>query len=129
MNIDKQNRRQLAKQISQTLSPMGVFQIRNKMNGKLLVGSSMTLDKVWNRHYFQLNMNAHPNKELSKEWKEYGEEAFVLEVLEELKPKDEICTDPAELKAYKKDIEALEELWVEKLAPFGEQGYHKPPRA
>ncbi|OPA79481.1 hypothetical protein BVG16_10460 [Paenibacillus selenitireducens] len=129
MNEHKQTRKQLAKQVSQTLRPMGVYQIENKINGKKLIGSSLYLDTVWNRHLFQLQMGGqHVNKELAQDWKTYGEDAFAFEILEQIKPKDEICTNPEDMKEYKQEIAVLEELWIEKLQPYGDQGYHKVPR-
>jgi len=127
--MEKQSRKQLAKQVGQTLRPMGVYQIRNKVNGKILLGSSMYLDTIWNRHAFQLKMGSHMNKTLQQDWNQYGEDAFTFEVLEQLKPSVETYSTDEELKEYESDIKVLEELWVEKLQPYGDQGYLSVPRA
>ncbi len=55
---------------------------------------------------------------LAREWKAMGEQNFVIEVLDELKPIDDPAYD------YQEDLKALETMWLEKLKPFGEQGYH-----
>ena len=47
-----------------------------------------------------------------------GEKSFVIEVHDELKPADDSAYD------YRDDLKALETMWLEKLKPFGEQGYH-----
>ncbi len=125
---EKQTRKQLAKQIGQTLRPMGVYQIQNKENGKILLGSSMYLDTIWNRHTFQLKMGSHMNKALQQDWNQYGEEAFTFEVIEQLKPSVETYSTEEELKEYESEIKVLEELWAEKLQPYGDQGYLKAPR-
>lgn len=90
---------------------MGVFQIRNLINGKIFIGSSVNLDKIWNRHKFQLEMNGHKSKGLQQDWNEQGAENFVFEVLEELKESDDSAAD------NQKDVALLEEMVVEKLKP------------
>ncbi len=55
---------------------------------------------------------------MANDWKEMGEQSFVFEVLDELKPVDDPAYD------YWDDLKALETMWLEKLKPFGERGYH-----
>jgi hypothetical protein len=87
--------------------PMGVFQIRNTSSGKVFIASSTQLDKAWNRHKFQLDLNGHPNKELQKEWNELGESQFVFEVIEEMKQSDSEMVNPTE------EVKLLEQLCLE----------------
>ena len=96
---------------------MGVFQIRNLANEKLFVGSSMNLEGIFNRHEFQLKMGGHPNKSLQKDWNALGAENFAFEILEELESRENL-DDEAELTF-------LEDLWLEKLEPYGEKGYNE----
>lgn len=96
---------------------MGVFQIRNLKNEKIFVGSSTNLDGIFNRHRFQLNADGHPNKALQADWNASGEENFAFEILEELKPRENLD--------IKKELEFLEDLWLENLQPFGERGYNE----
>jgi group I intron endonuclease len=98
---------------------MGVFQIRNLTNGKIFIGSSVNLDKIWNRHKFQLEMGGHKSPELQKEWNEYGADNFIFEILEEIKESDDPTID------NNKEVEILEGLVVEKLQPFENNGYNK----
>ena len=100
-------------------SPKGVYQIRNKKNGKVLIGGSTDLKAIWNRQRAQLNFGRHPNKELQSEWNEFGEESFEYEILEKIKEKND------EEKDYKKEVKELEELFVEEIKPFGVKGYNK----
>ena len=102
--------------------PMGVFQIRNTVNGKLFVGSTMDLAAMFNRIRFQLYAGAHPNKPLEADWKQYGTGRFEFEVLEEVFPREDASYD------YAADLEALEDLWLEKLQPYGERGYNEPKK-
>jgi len=99
--------------------PMGIFQIRNVQTDKVFVGSTPNLDAVFNRHKFQLNAGGHPSKSLQQDWNELGEEKFAFEVLEELPERDNPNYD------YSSDLETLEDLWLEKLEPYGEKGYNE----
>lgn len=101
---------------------MGVFQIKNKANGKVLIGSSVNLPAILNRHKAELKLGSHRNPVLLKEWREYGPEMFEFKELEILEPADNPTYDPSE------DLRILEELWMEKLSPFGDRGYHKMPK-
>ena|SRR5688572_3147196 len=99
--------------------PMGIFQIRNEVSGRIFVGSSMDLAAMFNRIRFQLFAGAHPNKELEADWKRLGADKFTFEVLEELIPREDANYD------YRADLETLEDLWLEKLQPYGERGYNE----
>lgn len=98
---------------------MGIFQIRNLTNDKVFVGSTLNLDTVFNRHKFQLDAGGHPSKPLQKDWNESGEENFAFEILEELPYREDPNYD------HSSDLETLEDLWLEKLEPYGENGYNE----
>jgi len=59
-----------------------VYKIENKENGKKYIGSSWKIKERFKQHLSALRNNRHPNKELQKDWNEYGEESFKFEVLE-----------------------------------------------
>jgi group I intron endonuclease len=111
------NKRQAKQNYKLNPPAMGVFQIRNLSNEKVFVGSSMNLEGIFNRHEFQLKMGGHPNKDLQKDWNALGAENFAFEILEELEPRENL-DDKAELTF-------LEDLWLEKLEPYGERGYNE----
>jgi hypothetical protein len=67
---------------------IGVFQIRNIVNEKIYVDSSVNLDAIWNRNRMELAAGHHRNEMLQKEWKEFGEENFRFEILSEIEQKD-----------------------------------------
>lgn len=113
------NKSELKKQYKQTLTPMGIFQVSNTINGKVLIGKSKNLPGSLNKHSFTLKMNSHTLPGLQEEYNTYGESAFVFEVLDRLEPKE----DPAY--NYDEDLETLENLWLEKLQPYDEKGYNK----
>ena len=114
------NRREELKQLAKEIkTEAGVYQIRNKENGKRYVASTPNL-KSLNGQQFMLNMGSHRNRRLQEEWKEYGEEAFAIEVVEKLKiPESNIFFD------VKDALKKLEASWLEKLQPYGENGYNE----
>ena len=128
MTLDKQQKKELATAYKQSFRPMGVYQIRNTENGKILVGGSMDLEGMNNRLTFSKQMNSNTFMELKDDWNRYGGEAFVFEVLDRIKPREEQMNDPSELAGYKEEVETLLDLWLEKLQPYGEKGYNKPKR-
>jgi len=97
----------------------GVFQVKNIANGKVLLGSSLNLEGPLNAHKFLLTIGRHLNKGLQREWNEYGPDKFVFEILEVVKPKDDPNFNLSD------ELALLEEIWLEKLKPFGERGYNK----
>lgn len=100
---------------------MGVFQIRNVVNGKIYIESSVNLDAIWNRHRTELNFRGHRNATLQKEWTEFGEENYRFEILSEIEPREGETTD------YKKELTLLEKMYIEELQPYEEKGYHSLP--
>ena len=98
---------------------MGVFQIGNTVNDRGSVDSSINVPGKINRHKFQLNAGVHPGKSLQSDWNEHGEAAFEFEILEDVMPRE----DPAY--NYAADLDFLENLWLEKLMPYGERGYNE----
>jgi len=66
----------------------GIYQIRNKSDGKVYVGSTVDFNKRWvSGHRRLLRRNKHCNRHLQSVWNKYGEENFVFEMLEEVKDK------------------------------------------
>lgn len=119
--MDKERRAKLKADYKQAIRPMGVYQLRNIVNGKVMIGSSLNLEKVTNSLKFQLELNGYINKELQLEWNEYGADKFEFEILDEFKPSE---NDPPG-KNYLKEVKELEELWLDKLQPYDEKGYNK----
>ena len=96
----------------------GIYQVKNLKNQKMFIRSTRNL-KTINGVKFTLESGTHINKELQKDWQQYGADAFSIEVLEELKKSEE---------PYFNEKEALKELetkWLEQLQPYGEQGYNR----
>ena len=101
--------------------PAGVYQIKNLANGKVLIGSSLNLEGPLNKAKFQLMSGGHPNEPLQNEWNEYGPDKFSFDILEVAKIKDDPDFN------LQDEVTLLEQIWLEKLQPFGEKGYNKKP--
>jgi hypothetical protein len=65
-----------------------------------------------------LSIGSHRNAALQKEWNEYGAEKFVFEILEVVKIKENPNFN------LNDELTLLEQIWLEKLQPFGERGYN-----
>jgi len=59
----------------------GIYQIRNKQNNKIYVGSSRNIAKRKRSHYSLLRRDEHPNTHLQAAWNHYGESNFIFEIL------------------------------------------------
>ena len=117
-----QRRKEINREYRERVKPSGVFQVRNLANGKVLLGSSLNLEGPLNKHRFMLQINSHPKKELQKDWNEFGPGHFTFEILETIPVKDDPNFN------LKDELTLLEEIWLEKLQPFGERGYNDGPR-
>lgn len=111
--------KELKEEYKQMKFPMGVFQIRNVKNGKVFIDSSTNMNAKWNRHKVQLGVGNNWMTELQSDWKEFGEENFVFEVLSELEEKEGGDAD------YKKELAVLEEMILDDRKPYGKNGYNK----
>jgi len=116
------DRKDLVRKYKETPRPMGVYRILNSANGKALVGSSRDIPGKLNRHRAQLRLKAHGNEELQRDWEDFGPDAFAFETLDLLEPPREPGYDPTQ------DLEVLEDLWLQKLQPFGDRGYNRKGR-
>jgi group I intron endonuclease len=121
---DKQlkTRQDIKREYKERQKPAGVFQVKNNVNGKVLLGSSLNLEGPLNSHKFMLTIGRHRNELLQKEWNEYGPEKFTFEILEVVKVKDDPNFN------LEDELTLLEQIWLEKLKPFGERGYNTDNR-
>lgn len=65
----------------------GIYRIRNKLNGKYYIGSSVDAKSRWEGHCRQLKNSVH-NHLLQPAWDKYGEENFEFEFIEKVENED-----------------------------------------
>ena len=112
------SRREVSREYKERKKPAGVFQVKNTVNGKILLGSSLNLEGPLNSHKFMLTIGRHLNEALQREWNDYGGDAFVFEILEVVKVKNDPDFNVGD------ELTLLEEIWLGKLRPFGERRYN-----
>ncbi|MDG2450760.1 MAG: GIY-YIG nuclease family protein [Saprospiraceae bacterium] len=102
-------KKELKETYKQMKPPMGVFQIKNRLNNKILVDSSTNMESKWNRHKTELRFGNHRNKQLQEDWNNIGEANFEYKVKSELKVID--GSNPN----YPKELKILKGMVVEEL--------------
>ena len=112
------SRKEIHREYKERVKPSGVFQVKNTVNGRVLLGSSLNLEGSLNKHRFMLKIGSHTNKELQRDWIEFGSDAFHFEILEVVKVQDNPNFNLDD------ELTLLEQIWLEKLQPFGERGYN-----
>lgn len=106
-------RRTLSRQARDAFPPMGVYAIRDRESGKVIVGASRNVTGTLNRIRFELRLGTHLDKALQSAWQQGGAERITFEVLEMVKER----TDPAF--DYAAELRALEQLHRDELAASG----------
>jgi hypothetical protein len=97
---------------------MGVYQIRNKVNGRLFIDSSKNLDGSEKSRMFQIRMGKIVfSPGLQKDLHEFGASNFEFSVLE-------VLPTPAPGDNVERLLLTLKLQWQEKLQPFGDGGYN-----
>lgn len=93
----------------------GIYSIRNKINGKVYVGSSKDIYTRWSQHRHDLRKGNHHNEVLQRAWNKYGERNFAFEVLEKAPPEN---------------LFNVEQNWYERLnSSSNDYGYNLSPIA
>ena len=116
------SRKDAIREYKERKKPAGIFQIRNTANGKIYLGSSLNLEGPLNSHKFMLTIGRHRNAALQEDWNAFGADKFAFEILEVVKVKDDPNFNMED------ELTLLEQIWIEKLQPFGERGYNSEPR-
>ncbi len=102
-------KKELKEEYKKRKSQMGVFQIRNITNNRILIDSSLDMTSKWNRHTLELKMGTHQNKQLLKDWNEIGEENFIFEILTVLKETEQNQVN------YRTELKLMQELVIEEI--------------
>ena len=66
-----------------SIKSIGIYQIRNLINGHIYIGSTeKNFQHRWSRHLAILRKNKHHSRHLQNAWNKYKEENFIFEILE-----------------------------------------------
>ena len=84
---------------------MGIYQIKNIVNGKLYIGSSVRVKERWRKHRNRLDGGYHKNKHLENAWNKHGEKSFTFEPLVEFEDIPELA------------LRTIENLYIYNLSP------------
>jgi hypothetical protein len=92
---------------------MGIYSIRDRTSGHLLLGASRDVHAALNRARFELRMGKHADRKLQAEWNRSGVDGLAFEVLELLKEREDEGFD------YASELKALEQIHreLQGLAP------------
>jgi group I intron endonuclease len=59
----------------------GIYKITNIYNNKCYIGESMNIERRWKEHKKSLQENKHHSYKLQKDYNQYGENAFIYEII------------------------------------------------
>jgi hypothetical protein len=110
----KSRRKELVAEYRRTGPEAGVYRLVNRQTGKMLLGSALNLGSMQGKLDFARKTGGISalDRKVWPDARQYGAEAFDLEILEVLEVRPEMT--PAEVRA---DLTALEELWRERYDP------------
>lgn len=67
-----------------------IYNIRNKINGRIYIGCSKNFKNRFREHRKKLNQGIHENMFLQRAWVKYGPESFVFEIVETLATEEDM---------------------------------------
>lgn len=68
----------------------GIYAIKNKINGKQYIGSTVDFKLRWKRHLNRLNDGNHHSRYLQMSWQKHGADNFEFIVLEHVSQKENL---------------------------------------
>ena len=123
MNMDR--KKELKEEYKNYRPEMGLFVIRHIETGKAFLEATNNIKGKINSDVFQLNMETFMrNRDLNKDWKRFGKDAFEVVVLEKL----EYDEDDQGGKDYSDELEMLYGEWQRKLRSEGTELYWNDPK-
>lgn len=93
----------------------GIYVIRNKINGKVYIGSAVSIQRRWWQHTSCLRLGTHHSAKLQAAWNKHGAEAFAFGVVEHVADADNLIE--------------REQHWIDTHAACGPAGYNMRPLA
>jgi group I intron endonuclease len=68
--------------------PSGIYEVRNRVNGKTYVGSAVDLARRWREHSRRIANGTHHSEIMMRAWAKYGAESFEFRPLFVCAPRD-----------------------------------------
>jgi len=93
----------------------GIYRIRNTVNGRCYIGSSMRIQRRWHAHRTSLRGNKHHSVALQRAWNKYGEPTFIFEIVEAVPDKHNLID--------------REQHWINHHSSASGHGYNSSPTA
>lgn len=118
---DLRRRKEWIELYKQARKAAGVYGVRNRESGRLLLGSSVNLHGPLNRHRSELRNGSHRCAELQADWDRLGEDMFSFEILDRV---------PDALEGLERDeaLKKLEQKWLAACAPGTAACYNSSPK-
>ena len=113
------NKKELIKEYKNQKHPAGLFAIKNIPENKMFIGVSLNLPAKLRGVSFELEHGSHAYHNLAEDYERLGNDQFEIFILDEIEANDETERE------LKKELESLEEMWVEKLKSEGITFYNK----
>ncbi|MDR0647860.1 MAG: GIY-YIG nuclease family protein [Synergistaceae bacterium] len=107
-------RKELKQRYEQRKIVGGVFLIKSTQGGKTLLDATTDIRGSRNRFDFSQKTGSCTYMRLQEDWKKWGADSFVFEVLEEHEK-----GDAQTMEEFQSDISVLKDLWVEKFSMSG----------
>lgn len=107
IEISPSARRDIARRARDAFPAMGIYLIRNKQTGQVLVASSRNVHGAMNRIRFELRLGSHPDKALQAQWNHSGPDGFDFDIVELLQEREGSSVD------YAEELRLLEHLYRE----------------
>ena len=92
----------------------GIYLIKNSVNGRFYIGSSINVKSRWASHKSTLRRGIHHSPKLQRAWNKYGEDSFEFHLIE-------IVEDG-------EDLASSEQRWMDALGA-AVYGYNISPKA
>lgn len=102
-------RSELKRQYRETPPPMGVYAIRSRRSGHVMVETSMNVHAAMNRARFELDRQSFRDKQLQQDWLAFGPDSCDFEIIDLVKRRDDPAFD------YKAELAGLLTMWREEL--------------
>ena len=109
----RSDRRAVSRQARDTPRTMGVYTIRCRASGHLVLNASLNLDGAINRDRFELRLGSHRDRRLQAAWNHGGEAALEFSVREVIRPRPDPTFDPVEA------LKLALHLWRDELLQEG----------